>query len=348
MLIESPKARPLDPPQPTSLTGVSESRATPDSRVAGGRTMRWTEEKRIVPQFEPQIGKTHVLGKVRRATDGSTINNNWGGAVLNGSWTKASGFWVIPNVTKNVMPQGSQISGWTSSSWVGLDGASGSNDVLQAGVQQSVDKHGNPSYVAWYEWYAPSLPGSPKYLSQTNIPNFNVSPGQEVFCSAQYIGSGWGTNDLIALGGGIGPAPGSALDGYWGSDSSQHVNFIGTDGHLHEMYTNPKIAHWQNNDLTALGGGVQPAPGSRLDGYWGSDGSQHVNFIGTDGHLCEMYTNPQIAHWQNNDLTVFAGSTGTSPAPGTAVDGYWGSDGSQHVNFIGTDGHLREMYTQTF
>jgi hypothetical protein len=38
----------------------------------------------------------------------------------------------------------------------------------------------------------------------------------------------------------------------------------------------------------------------------------------------------------------------TSPRPGSALDSYRGSDGTQHVNFIGTDGHVRELYTRNF
>jgi hypothetical protein len=61
-----------------------------------------------------------------------------------------------------------------------------------------------------------------------------------------------------------------------------------------------------------------------------------------------MYTNPQTGRWQDNDLPVFAGSTGTSRAPSAALDSYWGSDGTQHVNFIGADGHIHELYTGNF
>jgi len=346
-LDDSPRVRPLDTPRPTNLPGVSFSSAMPDSLVVGGRTVRLRADHRIFPRFEPQVGKTHVLGKVRRAADGTNTAQSWAGAVITGNWTMASGFWKIPAVTKTVMPQGSQKSGWTSSSWVGLDGVTpASNDVLQAGVQQTVDKNGNASYVAWYEWFAPKLDGSPKYVDEVDIPTFNVGPGHEVYCSVEYVGLAWEDNDLTDLGAAKVPLAGSALDGYWGADGiSQHVNFVGSDGHLHEMYTNTQIGHWEDNDLTTLsGGGIQPIRGSALHGYVGTDGSQHVNFIGTDGHVHEMYTNPQIAHWQNNDLTAAASGPKIGPAPGTALDGYWGSDNSQHVNFIGTDGHVHEMY----
>jgi len=123
-------------------------------------------------------------------------------------------------------------------------------------------------------------------------------------------------HDLTKLAGAVAPAPGTALDAYWGSDSSQHVNFIGdssqhvnfigTDGHVHELYTAPDTAGWVDHDLTKLAGGVAPAPGTALDGYWGSDSSQHVNFIGTDGDVHELYIAPSATGWLNNNLTALA------------------------------------------
>jgi hypothetical protein len=41
------------------------------------------------------------------------------------------------------------------------------------------------------------------------------------------------------------------MDGYWGSDNNQHVNFIGVDGDVHELYIAPG-AGWVDNNLTAL------------------------------------------------------------------------------------------------
>ena len=153
-------------------------------------------------------------------------------------------------------------------------------------------------------------------------------------------GAGWVDNDLTAMANGTPAISGSALDGYWGSDSSQHVNFIGTDGHVHELYIHPG-AGWVDNDLTAMSNGALPVPGSALDGYWGSDNSQHVNFISADGHVHELYIHPG-AGWVDNDLTAFAG--GTPAESGSELDGYWGSDNSQHVNFMSVDGHVHELY----
>jgi hypothetical protein len=108
--------------------------------------------KVIIPILEPQIGKTHHLRGAKKISDTSYTSDNWAGGVLKGTWGTAVGSWSIPTVSKPTEGQG-QEGGWNSSSWVGLDGAYGSDDVLQAGVQQRVDGNGNASYVAWYEWW---------------------------------------------------------------------------------------------------------------------------------------------------------------------------------------------------
>jgi len=53
-------------------------------------------------------------------------------------------------------------------------------------VQQSVAADGSATYVAWYEWFAPKVPGSPAYVDQTNIENMLIEPGDEVFAGVHY------------------------------------------------------------------------------------------------------------------------------------------------------------------
>jgi hypothetical protein len=104
-------------------------------------------------------------------------------------------------------------------------------------------------------------------------------------------------NDLTGKTGAPDAAPGSALAGYQTSNNNEHVIFIGTDGHVHELvYTN----HWEPaNDLTGKTGAPNAAPGSALAGYQTSNNHEHVIFIGTDGHVHELvYTN----NWGLTDL----------------------------------------------
>ena len=149
-------------------------------------------------------------------------------------------------------------------------------------------------------------------------------------------------NDLSVLAGSsIFPAANSALDAYADLDGGQHINFIGTDGHVHELYI-AQSGHWIDNDLNQLSKGVSPMPGSPLDGYVDSDKGQHVNFIGIDGHVHELFI-ASGGHWINNDLIILSGN-GITPRANSPLDGYVDNNNGQHVNFIGTDGHVHELY----
>jgi hypothetical protein len=154
-------------------------------------------------------------------------------------------------------------------------------------------------------------------------------------------------NNLTSFSRGTTATPGSALDGYWGvSDNSQHVNFIDVDNHVHELYIH-NGASWVDNDLSQIANATAARPDSPLDGYWGlSDNSQHVNFIDENGHINELYIH-NGANWIDNDLSEIAsgGFAPRAPQNTAALDGYWGvSDNSQHVNYIDTTGHVRELY----
>jgi hypothetical protein len=152
---------------------------------------KWESKNRIVPEFKPQIGRTHHLKDtpVKQENTNSYLGTVWSGAGINtGTWTTCLGSWVIPTVSVPPEPQG-QEGGWNSSSWVGIDGMFTSNDVLQAGIEQRVNAGGIPSYTAWYEWYTPYVPGSPQYIYEVQIPNFSVQPGQMVYCCVQYVGT---------------------------------------------------------------------------------------------------------------------------------------------------------------
>ena len=103
----------------------------------------------------------------------------------------------------------------------------------------------------------------------------------------------WLDNNLTMLSGGTLAALESALVGYPQSDSSQHVNFIDGNGHVHELYRSPlPAAQWLDIDLTALDGGNPVGFVGVLDAYLQSDNSQHVNFISADEHVHELYSAP--------------------------------------------------------
>jgi hypothetical protein len=159
-------------------------------------------------------------------------------------------------------------------------------------------------------------------------------------------GPGWVWEDLTSLADGIVPEVSRALNGYWGTDNSQHVNYIGSGNHIHELYraSGASPTDWTDNDLTALAGAVPPHSDTALVSYWGSDSSQHVFFIGTDGHVHELYVAPGTNGWSDNDLTALTGAHST-PNVNTAPAGFWDDENGQHLYYIGNDAGLHEIYT---
>jgi hypothetical protein len=84
----------------------------------------------------------------------------------------------------------------------------------------------------------------------------------------------WVNNDLTGFAGGDAPAGSNALDAYFQSDNSQHINFIDESGHVHELYRSPSPgAQWADNDLTHYANADLASLSSRLAGYSQSDNS---------------------------------------------------------------------------
>jgi hypothetical protein len=163
---------------------------------------------RIVPISHPQLGHTtahYRMPAPEKQEDGLSIqSSDWAGAVAsvkNQTWNSIIGFWTVPTVNIPTEPEGAG-GGWNSVSWIGIDGAQAigqrgdaSSDVLQAGIQQQIVSFFNghtviqiPLYTAFYEWNIQNpQPGTPGYVYITTIDNFPVSPGDEIYCSVQYV-----------------------------------------------------------------------------------------------------------------------------------------------------------------
>ena len=140
---------------------------------------------------------------------------------------------------------------------------------------------------------------------------------------------------------------GSPLTGYYGSDGSQHVFFIDTQGHVREIWkSSASASRWSANDLTmAAPSADQPAnlpePSSSLHAYWGDDGdNQHIHYTSSDGHVHELYIYPG-RNWAHNDLTALSGAP--KARAGSPIGGYTMPDGSQHIHFIDTDHNVCEL-----
>ncbi|KAF4180672.1 hypothetical protein CNMCM8927_003904 [Aspergillus lentulus] len=96
-----------------------------------------------------------------RTTDSKvSYSKNWSGAVLEQPPPSATYTAVAATIT---VPEATAVAGVTgtqaSSAWVGIDGDTYANAILQAGVDFYVDSNGAHSYDAWYEWYPDNAHG---------------------------------------------------------------------------------------------------------------------------------------------------------------------------------------------
>ena len=166
---------------------------------------------------------------------------------------------------------------------------------------------------------------------------------------------GWRHNVLSDLAPGANdpasqPEVNTGLDGYvtaW--NQQQHVNYVGNDGKVHELWYSDESG-WRHNILNDLapdadGKDSIPIPNSVVDGYatpWNKQ--QHVNYIGVDGKVHELWYSDE-AGWRHNALSDLAGTSDQNSLPAQTLDGYatpWNEQ--QHVNYIGVDGKVRELW----
>ncbi|KAI2640970.1 peptidase A4 family-domain-containing protein [Xylaria nigripes] len=115
-----------------------------------------------------QSRKSNLRQSVEAPVNGTKnveYSSNWAGAVLSDSgFTSVVGTITVP------VPRGDGREA-AASAWVGIDGDTCGNAILQTGLDFTVDAFGEVSYDAWYEWF-------PDYAY--DFTGFRVSAGDEV------------------------------------------------------------------------------------------------------------------------------------------------------------------------
>jgi hypothetical protein len=105
------------------------------------------------------------------------------------------------------------------------------------------------------------------------------------------------------------------------------VDYITSDGHIHELYTQNGGTTWATTDITAAAGAPTAALGSGLTGFKYPDGHAHVFYFDGGKSLHELYSN---GSW----FTDTMGAPSVTPNVGSLTSLYYNS--SMHVFFLGT------------
>jgi hypothetical protein len=160
-------------------------------------------------------------------------------------------------------------------------------------------------------------------------------PGNHV-CELWWDSAGWHFNDLTTAAAGAPPTASDPRGYVFVAQGTQHVNYLGPDGHVHELWWDG--GGWHHNDLS-LAASAPQAIGNPGGYMFGAQGTQHVNYRGTDNHVHELWWDSH--GWHHNDLTLAAGAPETSGDPfGYMFD----AQGTQHVNYRSADNHVHELW----
>jgi hypothetical protein len=156
-------------------------------------------------------------------------------------------------------------------------------------------------------------------------------------------GVNWGEHDLTASAAALNPNSGSPLTSY-AVGVAQHVIFIDTNNHVHELYNAGSEPNWHEHDLTASASAPNSNAGSPLTSY-AVGTAQHVVFIDFNNHVHELWNAGSETNWHEHDLTASAAAP--NPSTGSPLTSY-AVGTAQHVVFIDTNNHVHELWNAGF
>lgn len=145
----------------------------------------------------------------------------------------------------------------------------------------------------------------------------------------------WHDSDLTIIAGAVGVPTLNQLAAYVCEfQPTQHIVYLGTDDHVHELSWDQGV--WSYTDLTATANA--PLANFSPIGYsFNYQGTQHVAYGTTDGHAHDLQCAAGV--WQHSDLTAIVGSAYGAPSTGYNDD----SEETQYINYVGTDRHIHEL-----
>ena len=238
-------------------------------------------------------------------------------------------------------------------------------DVVYIGANQHVNQLSlNGTTAAWSNQDLTALTGNTlaapgSALAATpGLVNFNghiiyVGTNAHVYQLWRNVSAGtWTNQDLTAGTGNTLAATGSALAQFFDSFGGQHVVYLGRNQHVYQLYWNDATGAWSNQDLTAATGNTLAAVGSPLTAFLGrifskNRDSEDIIYLGTNGHVLQLWFNPSSGSWTNQDLTTFPPTIGALAASGSAVTGFVDPNiqsGGEHAFYLGTNNHVYQLY----
>jgi hypothetical protein len=247
-------------------------------------------------------------------------------------WTTANGYIWAHQGSQHVVYQGRLFDGHVHELWYTEDDGWNAHDLTNAAHA--------PLALSQPYGYETSYDGTQRVVYQAQGPGGHIH-------ELSNSGHGWHDLDLTAATGAPPTAPGATPTGYsFESQRTAHVLARTELGHILEFWADASGWHW--GDLTTATRAPVAGDSDRVNGYvFRGEGTQHVDYVGGDGHLHELWWRSSDG-WHHNDLTFAAAAS--VPAPGSSPAGYAFESGlfqpvaTQHVLFTGHDGMVHELW----
>ena len=191
----------------------------------------------------------------------------------------------------------------------------------------------------WSDQDATAITGGPGAVSGGGISGFAIGSDHHIY----YLGGDqhvhqllystsanqWFDQDLTSMTSGPLGASGSGVSGF-AIGNDQHVYYLATDQHMHQMVYSASANQWFDQDLTSMTSGSLGALGSGVSGF-AISGDQHVYYLATDQHMHQMVYSASANQWFDQDFT--STTSGPLGASGSGVSGFAiGND--QHVYYL--------------
>lgn len=172
---------------------------------------------------------------------------------------------------------------------------------------------------------------------------FTTGGGSDGRVHELYWDGHWHHHDLTQAAGAPAIGAGSMPTGYDFNQpdtiyGTQHVTYVGTDGHVHELWYDADSGDgWQHHDLSHA---TNAPPAINVTSGYGYNNRQRVFYQGRDLHIHVLTWN-QNGGWNHYDLSAATGA----PIAGGPPTGYvFYEQGSEHAIYVGTDGHIHELW----
>jgi hypothetical protein len=152
-------------------------------------------------QIAPPNGIEGINSDIKKAKN-IDYSSNWSGAVIKSpptgqTFNAVSATFTVPGPA---IPAGVASNGsYAASAWVGIDGDTYSNAILQTGIDFSITKEGDISFDAWYEWFPDYAFDFPLSVSAGDVITLSVSASTSTSGTATVENLTTGLADTIDL-----------------------------------------------------------------------------------------------------------------------------------------------------